>query len=176
MKNFKGTESRHIITREYCKKFIPQGSTVLDLGYENKMTLFLDNNYSVRNTEWDLNVEPKRINKYDYDYLTAFEIFEHLLNTYSVLENVRPGTGLLCSVPLRVWYAKPYWLEDDRLQHYHEFLPREFFKLLNKTGFEIKFSKKHCIVKGFGIRQLITGLFRVKRYLFVYAVKKGAKR
>lgn len=172
MKNFKGTESRYIITKEYCERYIPKNSIVLDLGYENSLTKYLESKYRVKNTEWNLDKQPAKINNlWDYEYITSFEVFEHLLNPYSVLSAAMTGTKLLCSVPLRVFYSKPHWQDEDYKQHYHEFIPREFFKLLEKTGFEILFSKEHCIVKNFGIRQLITALFRVKRYLFVVAEK-----
>jgi hypothetical protein len=167
MDSFKGAESRYIVTRKYCERFIPENSKVVDLGNRSGITPWLKDRYDVVNTNWDLDKKP-RIDL-SYDYITSFEVFEHLLDPCCVLKNIRKGTHLLCSVPLRVFFTKPHWKPND--EHYHEFLDREFYKLLTKTGWKIKFKKKRCIVKNFGIRQLITGLFRFKRYLFVYAEK-----
>ena len=50
----------------------------------------------------------------DYDVITSWEVFEHLLNPHTVLHNLKGK--LLCTVPLNVWFAKPYWLYRRWLQ------------------------------------------------------------
>jgi hypothetical protein len=48
-------------------------------------------------------------------------IFEHLLNPYTILENVNCDK-LLISIPLRLWFSPAYRSKTDKWdRHYHEF-------------------------------------------------------
>jgi hypothetical protein len=59
----------------------------------------LDNNQTALQTE-------------SYTVFTAFEIFEHLLNPYTILENVKCDK-LLISIPLRLWFSPAYRSKTD---------------------------------------------------------------
>jgi tRNA U34 5-methylaminomethyl-2-thiouridine-forming methyltransferase MnmC len=67
----------------------------------------LDNNQTALQTE-------------SYTVFTAFEIFEHLLNPYTILENVKCDK-LLISIPLRLWFSAYRSKTDMWDRHYHEF-------------------------------------------------------
>lgn len=66
----------------------------------------------------------------------ALEVLEHLTNPFQVLILMK---GLLiATVPLRIPFKRNYWnYKDDYAQHYIEFEPRAFRKLLHKTGWTI---------------------------------------
>mgnify|MGYP001500088977 FL=1 len=69
--------------------------------------------------------------------MTAFEIFEHLFAPYNILKEFK-SNKLVASVPLKLWFAQAYWNEnDDWDKHYHEFEPKQFQFLLEKTGWKI---------------------------------------
>lgn len=166
---FRGTNSRYIITMDYVRRFIPKGSIITDLGGENEFADDMrDAGYLVATTS-DTDLDQIYAITHS-EYVTSFEVFEHLLNPYMLLQTLTPGTKLLCSVPLNVWFSREHWLDDDRRQHYHEFTERQFHKLLHKTGFTIQMSKKHRIVKSVGIRQFLRMFWH--SYLFVYAEKE----
>jgi hypothetical protein len=128
-------------TLKFMLKCMPPPANVLDLGIENsfskKMT---EQGYNVRNTQGeDLDIEFEAINNYEnVDVVTAFEIFEHLLAPYNILKSLK-CEKIIITVPLKVWFKKAYWNEnDDRDKHYHEFEPRQLDFLLEKTAWEIK--------------------------------------
>jgi hypothetical protein len=176
-KNFRGDISRYHVNDQWVGSFISRKQKILDLGYSNERNAYADimrsQGYSVENTNFDLDIDTHRLGDIEYDCVTAFEVFEHLVNPYGVLKELDAGKKLVCSVPLRFCLAKPYWNKNDKLRrHYHEFLQREFEMLLEKAGYEIECMQQECIVKNFGIRQILTWIFNVKRYLFVVAKKK----
>ena len=100
----------------------------------------------------------------------AFQIFEHLLNPFQVLNSIR-ANKLVCSVPLSLWFAKSYKnAHDKRDNHFHEFEDWQFRLLLEKTGWKIIEEKKFTNpVKKIGFRPFLR-LF-TNRYLIIYAEK-----
>jgi hypothetical protein len=170
---------RYKKTFEFFKKFASQSDKILDLGTPNPFSeLMIRKGYSVQNTKGeDFDPEFARIATYDFDCLTSFEVFEHLMAPYNLLNAIQPKEGreikLITSVPLSVWFSKAYWnknIEWDR--HYHEFEPRQFDWLLEKTGWEIlhKETWKSPDRLRFGIRPVLRFLF--PGYYFVHAVKR----
>jgi hypothetical protein len=74
---------------------------------------------------------PNCIKKPKPTVFTAFEIFEHLLNPYTILENV--NCSKLISVPLRLWFSPAYRSKTDMWdRHYHEFEDWQLDWLLKK--------------------------------------------
>lgn len=121
-------------------KHLDPGSKLLDLGTENPFTPQLKAaGYSVSNTQGEnLDDDFKKIAQTACDCVTAFEIFEHLLAPYNILKELKCNK-LIASIPLKLWFAKAYWNEtDDWDKHYHEFEPKQFQFLLEKTGWKIK--------------------------------------
>jgi len=121
-------------------KHLDPGSNLLDLGTENPFTPQLKAaGYSVSNTQGEnLDDDFKKIAQTACDCVTAFEIFEHLLAPYNILKELKCNK-LIASIPLKLWFAKAYWNEtDDWDKHYHEFEPKQFQFLLEKTGWKIK--------------------------------------
>ncbi|MFY7811571.1 MAG: methyltransferase, partial [Flavobacterium sp.] len=88
-KNF--PNKRFKITLQFLKKHIAVSQTILDLGVKNPFSeIMKDNGYHVINTSGeDLDENQIALQNNDYEVFTAFEIFEHLLNPYTVLKNVK---------------------------------------------------------------------------------------
>ena len=164
---------RFNITLDFLKKHISTDETILDLGVPNPFsTIMNDNGYAVKNTKGeDLDNDQSTLQKEDYAVVTAFEIFEHLLNPYTVLENVKCDK-ILISIPMRLWFSSAYRSKTDKWdRHYHEFEDWQLDWLLEKTGFKIvdriKFTHP---VKKIGFRPLLR--YFTNRYYLVYAIKE----
>lgn len=130
---------RYKKTLAFLESRIGKDQRILDLGTENPFTKIMkDTGYQVQNTKGeDLDNEFKVVNDYEVDCYTSFEIFEHLLAPYNILKEIKKGK-LVVTVPLKVWFAKAYWNQKEEWdRHYHEFEPRQFDWLLEKTGWKI---------------------------------------
>jgi len=163
---------RFNITLEFLQNHIEKDKLILDLGVENPLSsLIRDNGYRVENTSGeDLDIDRSKIINSNAEVVTAFEVFEHLLDPYNVLKDIK-AKKLVASVPLRLWFASAYKNDDDdRDRHFHEFEDWQFKWLLNKAGWKIIDYKKFTNpVKKIGIRpffRLIT-----PRYYLVYVEK-----
>lgn len=149
---------------------------IYDMGLKNELGDLIGGNYFVMNNflfpynYLDFDEDQRQISALsgNSDMTTSFEVFEHLLNPYTVLKAIR-SERLLCTVPLKVWFSRAYWGKDDFDQHYHEFEVRQFLKLLDKTGWEVKEYGKWRI-GGFGIRPFLRYFF--PSYLWVYAERR----
>jgi hypothetical protein len=82
---------RFNITLQFLKKHIATSETILDLGVPNPFSRIMEENgYTVKNTKGeDLDDDLSALQNENYSVFTAFEIFEHLLNPYTVLKNVK---------------------------------------------------------------------------------------
>ena len=160
---------RYEKTLTFLEKVVPVPCKILDLGTPNDLSaLMRENGYEVENTQGeDLDLEFEKINSYQTDVVTSFEVFEHLLAPYNVLREMK-AKRLVASVPLNNWFAKAYWndkVEWDR--HYHEFEKKQFDWLLEKSGWKvIQYDFFTAPVRAFGIRPILR-LF-VPRIYIVY--------
>lgn len=130
---------RFNITLDFLKKHISANESILDLGVSNPFSkIMVENGYDVKNTKGeDLDDDQSALQNEDYTVVTAFEIFEHLLNPYTVLENVKCDK-ILISIPMRLWFSSAYRSKTDKWdRHYHEFEDWQLDWLLEKTGFKI---------------------------------------
>ena len=164
---------RFKITLEFLEKHLSKSETILDLGVENPFSkIMIENGYSVKNTSGeDLDNDQSTLQKELYTVVTAFEIFEHLLNPYTVLQNVK-SEKLFISIPLRLWFSSAYRSKTDKWdRHYHEFEDWQLNWLLEKTGFKIVDSVKftHPTNK-IGFRPILR--YFTDRYYLVYAVRQ----
>ena len=128
--------------------------------------------YEVTNTSGeDLDRDQSALQQNDYDVVTAFEIFEHLLNPFTVLEQIN-CKKLVISVPLRLWFAPAYRSKTDMWdRHYHEFEDWQLDWLLEKTGWTIVDRAKWTNPVGkIGFRPLLRRM--TPRYYIVYAEKQ----
>ena len=164
---------RFNITLDFLKKHINTNQTIFDLGVPNPFSkIMVDNGYSVINTKGeDIDNNQSALQNENYDVFTAFEIFEHLLNPYTVLQNVK-ADKILISIPLRLWFSSAYRSKTDMWdRHYHEFEDWQLDWLLEKAGFKIvdrvKFTHP---VKKLGFRPLLRWF--TPRYYLVYAERK----
>ncbi|MEO0045688.1 MAG: hypothetical protein RL705_879 [Bacteroidota bacterium] len=164
---------RFNITLQFLKKHVNTSETILDLGVPNPFSKIMeDNDYTVINTKGeDVDNDQTALQNENYEVFTAFEIFEHLLNPYTVLENVK-AEKVLISIPLRLWFSPAYRSKTDLWdRHYHEFEDWQLDWLLEKTGWKIidrvKFTHP---VKKLGFRPLLR--YFTPRYYMVYAEKR----
>ncbi|MDB4303693.1 hypothetical protein N9934_02765 [Desulfosarcina sp.] len=161
---------RYKHTLEFLIKHISENSSILDLGVENPFTKIMKSQgYKVENTKGeDLDVDNSNITSSSAATVTAFEIFEHLLSPFSVLQSIK-ADKLVASVPLKLWFSSAYRSKTDMLdRHYHEFEDWQFDWLLEKAGWKIIAREKWTNpTKKLGIRPILRWF--TPRYYIVYA-------
>ncbi|MBT8295140.1 MAG: class I SAM-dependent methyltransferase [Gramella sp.] len=166
-------EKRYQKTLEFLKRTTPPPAKVLDLGVENPFSKIMkENGYEVTNTSGeDLDEDLSAVKNEQYDLVTAFEIFEHLLAPYNILKEIK-AKKIIASVPLKLWFAPAYRSKTDKWdRHYHEFEDWQFDWLFEKTGWEIKNTLKWTNpVNKIGIRPVLRRF--TPRYYAVYAERK----
>ena len=163
---------RYKHTLEFLQEHVSESETILDLGVKNPFTEVMEKHgYKVKNTSGeDLDLDTSTIKKSDANVVTAFEIFEHLLSPFTVLQSIK-ANKLVASIPMRLWFAPAYQSKTDKWdRHYHEFEDWQFDWLLEKAGWKIKASKKWTNpTKKIGIRPILRWF--TPRYYIVYAEK-----
>ena len=170
-KTFPNKRFKH--TLEFLEKHITTQEIILDLGVPNPFSkIMIENGFKVKNTTGeDVDVNQLALQNEEYTVFTAFEIFEHLLNPFTVLQNVK-SNKLFISIPMRLWFSPAYRSKTDVWdRHYHEFEDWQLDWLLEKTGWKIIDRQKWSNpVKKFGIRPLLRRF--TNRYYIVYAERK----
>lgn len=165
-------QRRHKKTLKFLKASLNKNSKIFDLGIPNKLSSLLkENTYQVDNTKGeDLDTSTLKSNLKSYDAITAFEILEHLINPYNILNQIK-CKKLFATVPLKLWFNKSYRnMSDERDQHYHEFEDWQFDWLLKKSGWKIIRKEKWrnpSIMPGF--RPILRSFY--KRYYAIEAEK-----
>ena len=167
-KSYPNKRFKHTI--EFLKNHIPNTNSILDLGVENPFSeIMKSEGYMVENTKGeDLDIDTSAISNSQAKVVTAFEIFEHLLSPFTVLQSIK-ANQLIASVPLRLWFSSAYRSKTDmRDRHYHEFEDWQFDWLLEKAGWKIIDSQKWTNpTKKIGIRPLLRWF--TPRYYIIYA-------
>jgi hypothetical protein len=166
-------KKRYERTLSFLQKHIDSSEPILDLGVENPFSKIMrENGYEVSNTKGeDLDLDYASAASSDATVVTAFEIFEHLLAPFNVLNTIK-ADKLVASVPLRLWFAPAYRSKTDAWdRHYHEFEAWQFDWLLEKSGWKIVDSQKwaHPVNK-IGLRPLLRRF--TPRYYIVYAERR----
>jgi hypothetical protein len=163
---------RFKVTIDFLNQHVSKDKKILDLGVPNPLSeKMIAAGYTVSNTQGeDLDLNQDVLANTSYDVVTAFEIFEHLLNPYTVLSNIK-AQKIIISVPLRLWFSPAYRSKTDMWdRHYHEFEDWQLDWLLEKTGWKIIDRKQWTNpVKKFGIRPLLR--YFTNRYYIVIAEK-----
>lgn len=163
-------KKRYKHTLNFLNEVIPKEEKILDLGVSNPFSEILTKEgYNVTNTQGeDLDLETTVVKTEKFDVVTAFEIFEHLVSPFNVLNDIR-ATKLVASVPLKLWFASAYRSKTDKWdRHYHEFEDWQFDWLLEKAGWRIVKSEKFTNpVKKIGIRPILRRI--TPRYYLIYA-------
>jgi len=163
---------RYAHTIKFLKEVIPDitDESILDLGVRNPFVDLMEKEgYQIRNTSGeDLDLDTSTLIADNYTVVTAFEIFEHLLSPFTVLQQIQ-ANKLVASIPLRLWFSPAYQSKTDPWdRHYHEFEDWQFDWLLEKAGWKIKKSIKFTNpVKKIGIRPLLRKF--TPRYYLIYA-------
>lgn len=147
--------------------------SILDLGVRNPFVTYMEREgYNVQNTTGeDLDLDTTAVKNADAEVVTAFEIFEHLLSPFTVLQDIK-ANKIVASVPLKLWFSPAYRSKTDMWdRHYHEFEDWQFDWLFEKAGWEIQKREKFTNpVKKLGLRPLLR-LF-TPRYYLIYATRK----
>jgi hypothetical protein len=162
-------------TLDFLKEVVPSDSKILDLGVSNPFSeIMKKEGYVVENTKGeDLDEDFSSVQKSDADVVTAFEIFEHLLAPFNVLKEIK-ATKIVITVPLRLWFTTAYRSKTDPLdRHYHEFEDWQFDWLLEKSGWEIKKTKKWTCPSLPSIAPRLILRHLIPRYYAVYAERKA---
>ncbi len=164
-------------TLTFLQKHISKEQSILDLGVENPFSKIMEEHgYRVSNTKGeDLDVDFSTVYQSDSEVVTAFEIFEHLLAPFNVLQKIK-ANKLVASIPLRLWFSPAYQSKTDPWdRHYHEFEDWQFDWLLEKAGWKILDSSKWANpVKKIGIRPFLRSF--TPRYYIVYAERIPSKK
>lgn len=167
-KNFPNKRFR--ITLEFLKQFVDTEDQILDLGITNPFSdILLKEGYKVTNTKGqDLDIDTAIAKNEDFDVVTAFQIFEHMVAPFNVLNDIK-ATKLIASVPLKLWFTSAYRSKTDKWdRHYHEFEDWQFDWLLEKSGWEIKKSIQFTSpVNKIGLRPILRRF--TPRFYLVYA-------
>jgi hypothetical protein len=149
---------------------LPAPATILDLGVRNELSEILETyGYKVYNTQGeDLDLDYEAVQRMEVDAVTAFEILEHLVAPFNVLNAVK-ADKLIATVPLKLWFASAYRNENDKWdRHFHEFEKWQFDWLLEKSGWKIKETEKWTSpVSKVGFRPMLRKF--VPRFYAVYA-------
>lgn len=166
--------NRYENTLGFVKKHLNTSCNILDLGIDNPFSDLLRNaGHQVFNTDMnqDLDLDYHQVGRPEYDLVTAFQIFEHMVAPFNLLREIK-APKLMASIPLKLWFADAYWNEKDEWdRHYHEFEPRQFDMLLEKSGWKIIDSKKWKAPGGkIGIRPFLRSI--TDRYYIVYCERK----
>lgn len=165
-------KKRYKHTFRFLNEVISKDEKILDLGVSNPFSEILTKEgYNVTNTSGqDLDLETTVVKTEEFDVVTAFEIFEHLVSPFNVLRDIK-AKKLVASIPLNLWFASAYRSKTDKWdRHYHEFEAWQFDWLLEKAGWRIVKSEKFTNpLKKFGIRPLLRRI--TPRYYLVYAVR-----
>lgn len=163
-------------TLTFLEKHLRKDVRILDLGENNPLAdRMRQAGYQVINTQGeDLDTDPSTLLDTTYTAVTAFEIFEHLVSPFTVLQAIQ-ANKLVASVPLKLWFAKAYRsTSDPRDRHFHEFESWQFDWLLEKAGWNILDSEMFTHpVRKIGIRPILR-LF-TPRYYLVYAERLDPK-
>jgi|TARA_R110000851_G_scaffold207537_2_gene359828 hypothetical protein len=163
---------RYKHTLRFLKNVISKEEKILDLGVPNPFSEILtQEGFDVTNTKGeDLDLETRVVKTEEFDVVTAFEIFEHLVSPFNVLKDIQ-AKKLVASVPLKLWFASAYKSKTDEWdRHYHEFEDWQFDWLLEKAGWRIvKREKFTNPIKKIGIRPILRRI--TPRYYLVYAEK-----
>jgi hypothetical protein len=163
---------RYQHTLEFLQKVLPAPATLLDLGVRNPFSEIMEHHgYTVLNTSGkDLDLFPEEVKLHKIDAVCAFEIFEHLIAPFNVLKAIECNK-LITTIPLNLWFAKAYRSKTDMWdRHYHEFEDWQFDWLLEKSGWNIKQTKKWTSpINKVGFRPILRKF--TPRYYAVYAEK-----
>lgn len=163
-------KKRYQQTIHFLEEVISRDQSILDLGVSNPFAeLMTAEGYQVTNTKGeDLDLDTSAVQTDQFEVVTAFEIFEHLVSPFNVLNDIQ-AKKLVASVPLKLWFASAYRSKTDKWdRHYHEFEDWQFDWLLEKAGWIIKKRVKFTNpIKKLGIRPIIRRF--TPRYYLVYA-------
>ncbi len=110
-------------TLDFLNQHVSKSESILDLGIDNPLSELMKNEgFKVQNTSGvDLDLNTTEIEQSPATAITAFEIFEHLLSPFTVLNAIK-ANKLVASVPLKLWFAPAYRSKTDmRDRHYHEY-------------------------------------------------------
>src|SRR5690554_7648537 len=132
-------KKRYNHTLRFMNEVVSKDNNILDLGVANPFSeILLKEGFQVTNTQGeDLDLNTEVVKSDDFEVVTAFEIFEHRVSPFNVLNDIK-ANKLVASIPLKLWFASAYRSKTDKWDcHYHEFEDWQFDWLLEKSGWRI---------------------------------------
>lgn len=169
---FQSHDRRYRLTLNFIRESASPPADILDLGGPNPFSEILKKDgFNVTNTHFDLDRHPEQLEEFNAGVITAFEIFEHLLNPLTVLEKL-PGNRLFSSVPLDLWFSPAYSNREEAWdRHFHEFEDWQFDWLIEHAGWKIIRREKWTNpIKKLGFRPVLR-LFTPRWYV-IEAIRK----
>ena len=84
-------KKRYRKTLEFFKRFISKDENILDLGVKNPLSeILIKEGYKITNTNSeDLDFNRSCIHTNEYSVISAFQIFEHMLNPFQLLNEIK---------------------------------------------------------------------------------------
>ena len=84
-------KKRYHKTLNFFKRFISKDENILDLGIKNPLSkILIKEGYRITNTTGeDLDFNRSCIHSSDYSVISAFQIFEHMLNPFQLLNEIK---------------------------------------------------------------------------------------
>ncbi|MGL1886572.1 MAG: class I SAM-dependent methyltransferase [Reichenbachiella sp.] len=170
----KKSQIRFDKTMDFMSGIVKKSDKILDIGQTNPFSeQLIEMDYDVTNTKenQDLDLEYDIVKDDNFDVVTAFQIFEHMVSPFPLIKSIK-AKKLVVSVPLNLWFSKAYWNPKDPYdRHYHEFEARQFDMLLDKAGWKIIKSEKWVLKVGkIGIRPILRRF--TPRHYILYCERK----
>ncbi|MBS2212594.1 hypothetical protein KEM09_14345 [Carboxylicivirga mesophila] len=145
-------EDRFRLTEQFLHKTLGNASCeILDIGARNRMSEYLlSKDFKVESTHEgiDFDMLNDELKAYEQkEVTTAFEVLEHLFDPMNFLNKI-PTDKLILTVPLQLWFSKPYMhvpIKDGghvAYGHFHEFVIEQLHMVLDKTGWKIIYDEK----------------------------------
>lgn len=145
-------EDRFRLTEQFLHKTLGNASCeILDIGARNRMSEYLlSKGFKVESTHEgiDFDMLNDELKAYEQkEVTTAFEVLEHLFDPMNFLNKI-PTDKLILTVPLQLWFSKPYMhvpIKDGghvAYGHFHEFVIEQLHMVLDKTGWKIIYDEK----------------------------------
>jgi hypothetical protein len=105
VKKIKTHLERYTALINFLKAHVSKESKILDLGIENDLSRSIrKEGYKIDNTKGeDLDLDTSAVRSKDYEVVTSFEIFEHMLCPFHLLRDIS-ADKLVVSVPKTLVY------------------------------------------------------------------------
>lgn len=145
-------------TLRFLDEHISTDATLMHIGNETELSkLIEEQGYSIKYADkTNIDDDQSALIENEYDVMVAFEVFENLLNPYTILKSCK-ANKIVISVSLRLWIEKAFPSKKDFSNRYfHEFETWQLDRLIEKTGYKIIAKEKWKIPgRAIGLRPML---------------------